>query len=522
MSKRIYIYDSTLRDGAQTFGVDFTTLDKFEIAKALDNFGIDYIEGGWPGANPTDDEFFANPPKMNQAKFTAFGMTRRATTSAANDPGLNSLINSGAKSVCMVGKAWDFHVDHALKISREENLKMISESIAYVKSKQIEPIFDAEHFFDGFKANKSYAIEVIKAAYESGSRWVVLCDTNGGSMPFEIEEIVLEIIQYIPGDYLGIHCHNDTENAVANSLAAVRAGVRQVQGTINGLGERCGNANLSAIIPNLMMKMGYDTGITYEKLKELTKLSRFLDERLNRSSNQYAAYVGASAFAHKGGLHVSAMAASSKSYEHIEPQQVGNQRNIVISDQAGRSNIIARLEKLGIKYSDDDVNKLVQEIKYKESQGYSFDSADASFELLVKKSLKMVPEFFNLQSFRVLDERRWDDRGNIIMMSEAIIKVKTGDKLVMTVAEGNGPVNALDKALRKALVRKYPSLKDIKLIDYKVRIVTPNKGTMAITRVLIETQDKSGERWITIGVSPNVIDASYNALFDSLVYKLSR
>ena len=518
----ITLYDSTLRDGAQTSGVDFTSIDKQDIAHQLDSLGIDYIEGGWPGANPTDDAFFAELPTLSRAKISAFGMTRRPSTSAENDPGLNSLINSGVKTLCLVGKSWDFHVDNALEITHAENISMIKNSIAYATKKGCEVFFDAEHFFDGYKANPTFALQCAKAAYDSGARWVVLCDTNGGSLPHEISAIVSEITKHIPGSHLGIHCHNDTENAVANSLAAVVAGVRQVQGTINGLGERCGNANLVAIIPTLMLKMGYRTSVTMESLTHLTRVSRFLSDRLNRLPDPYAAYVGSSAFAHKGGLHVSAMAKSTSSYEHIEPELVGNSRSILVSDQAGKSNIIARLKEIGIDYDEKDVriNQLVREIKELESQGYSYDSADASFEILALRILSTVPDYFQLQTFRVIDERRYNAKGELLTLSEATIKLRVGGKLVMSVAEGNGPVNALDTALRKALKRKYHELTDLKLIDYKVRIVNSGSGTKALTRVLIESSDRSGHRWTTIGVSTNIIDASYNALYDSITYKL--
>lgn len=521
----VYLYDSTLRDGAQTHGVDFSAVDKQDIAREMDKVGFDYIEGGWPGANPTDDAFFASLPKLKQARITAFGMTRRANASAANDPGLNALINTGVKAVCIVGKTWDFHVDAALEIPREENIRMISDSIAHLKSKKVEPLFDAEHFFDGYKANPVYALACIKAAYEAGARWVVLCDTNGGTLPREVEKIVSEVVKYVPGSHLGIHCHDDTSNAVANSIAAVQAGVRQVQGTLNGLGERCGNTNLMTLIPTLMLKLGYETNLGQEGLKQLTRLSRFLDERLNRAPDPYAPYVGSAAFAHKGGLHVSAVAKNPASYEHINPEAVGNARHIVVSDQAGRSNIVARLKEIGLnvdKYPKEKINALVDAIKQRESEGYAYDSADASFDLLAKRLLESVPEYYTLLSFRVIDERRWNAKGELITLSEATIKLKLQTRRVMTVAEGNGPVNALDNALRKALSKRYKPLKEMRLVDYKVRIITPEAGTEALIRVLVVTEDADGHRWTTIGVSTNVIDASYNALHDSIVYKLMK
>ena len=520
MTDRVYIYDSTLRDGAQTQGIDFSVLDKQFISQQLDKLGIDYIEGGWPGANPTDDEFFAKLPEVKHSVYAAFGMTRRASTSAANDPGLNTLLNVGTKSVCIVGKSWDYHVTHALEITLEENVKMISESIAHIVKQKREAVFDSEHFFDGYKANPAYALKVVEAAYKAGARWIVLCDTNGGTMPHEIEEIVGKVVKHIPGKHLGIHCHNDTEQAVANSLAAVRAGVRQVQGTVNGVGERCGNANLTSIIPTLMLKMGYKTNA---KLDQLTHISRAVQERLNRAPNPYAAYVGASAFAHKGGLHVSAVAKHPDSYEHIKPELVGNVRNILVSDQAGRANIVARLKQIGIPFEAKSpaVTRLVEEVKQREASGYAYDGADASFELLARRMLGDVPNFYDLQSFRVIDERRYNAKGKLVTLSEATLKVKVAGKSMMTVAEGNGPVNALDKALRKALSTKYKSLKEIRLVDYKVRII-PSHGTDALTRVWIESADSNGEHWCTIGVSANVIDASYNALQESITWTLLR
>lgn len=523
---RVYLYDSTLRDGAQTSTVNFSVRDKIEIAKVLDQLGIDYVEGGWPGANPTDDEFFAELPKLKKSQFVAFGMTRRSGVSAANDAGLNALINSNVKSVCIVGKTWDFHLTHALHISEKENLEMISDSIKHIVKKKKEAMFDAEHFFDGYKANPQFALRAIKTAFDAGARWVVLCDTNGGSLPSEISKIVKEVTKEIPGANLGIHCHNDTGNAVANSLAAVEAGVRQIQGTINGLGERCGNANLTSIIPTLMLKMGYDVGIDEDHLKNLVHTANFLDDLLNKERDKFAPYVGKYAFAHKGGLHVSAVEKNAKSYEHIEPEKVGNHRQIMISDQAGRSNIISRLKEIGIELRDEvkvsQVADLVNKVKELEGKGYAYDAADASFEILAKKSLSTVPNFFDLVGFRVLDERKYDSKGRIVTIAEATIKIKIGNKTLMSVAEGNGPVNALDKALRKALSRKYPSLKNVKLTDYKVRILTPSAGTQAITRVQIESTDEDGNKWTTIGVSENIVDASFRALHDSITYKLMK
>ena len=525
--KRVYLFDTTLRDGAQTQGVDFSVGDKMAIAQALDRLGVDYIEGGWPGANPTDDAFFQAPPQLSRATFTAFGMTRRPGRSAANDPGLAGLINAKAPAVCMVGKAWDFHVDLALGIPRSENIDMIAESVVHANATKHgatkrEVMLDAEHFFDGYKANPLYALDCLLAAYENGARWVVLCDTNGGTLPHEIERIVGEVTQKIPGSHLGIHCHNDTEHAVANSLAAVRAGVRQVQGTLNGLGERCGNANLVSLIPSLMLKTDFKVGLTDTDLAQLTHVSRLLDERLNRAPNRHAAYVGDSAFAHKGGLHVSAVEKDPKTYEHIEPHLVGNRRHIVVSDQSGRANIMARFREIGlaIEANDPKVATLVELVKAREFDGYAYDGAEASFELLARRALGHVPDFFKLGRFRVMDERRWNARGDLITESEATVTVDVHGEQTMTVAVGNGPVNALDTALRKALLPLYPVLDDMRLVDFKVRILTPQAGSEAITRVMIESADGSGERWSTVGVSGNIIDASYEALNDAITWKL--
>jgi len=527
--KRIYLYDTTLRDGAQTQGVNFGPSDKAVIARELDRLGIDYIEGGWPGANPTDDAFFAEPPVLKHAKLSAFGMTRRSGRSAENDPGLAATLGSGVKAACLVGKTWDFHVRMALKIPLEENIAMIRESVALTAKRLDEALFDAEHFFDGYKADPAFTLGCVRAAYEGGARWIVLCDTNGGTLPHEIERIVGEVTKTIPGDRLGIHCHNDTENAVANSLAAIRAGARQIQGTLNGLGERCGNANLVSLIPSLMLKMGYETGIDEEGLRHLTHVSRLVDERLNRSPNRHAPYVGEAAFAHKGGLHVSAVEKDPRSYEHIDPEAVGNRRHIVVSDQAGRSNLIARLRELGIEPPTDEgkLHSLLETIKQREFDGFSYDGAEASFELLARRALGSVPEYFRVHSFRVIDERRWSVLSGVETLSEATIKIDVGTigkggEHIMTVAEGNGPVNALDAALRKALVPVFPELEGIRLTDYKVRILTPQEGTKAMTRVMIESTNGESEAWSTIGVSTNVIDASFGALHDSLTFKLWR
>ena len=521
---RVYLFDSTLRDGAQTQGIDFNVADKAAIACDLDALGIDYIEGGWPGANPTDDAFFLDLPVLKQSKFVAFGMTRRPGRSTENDPGLSAILSTKTPCACIVGKTWDFHVEVALEIDMEENIAMITDSIAHAKQKAGEAIFDAEHFFDGYKANSEYALKCINAAYGAGARWVVLCDTNGGTLPHEIEQIISDVTNHVPGDHLGIHCHNDTGNAVANSLAAVRAGVRQVQGTLNGLGERCGNANLITLIPSLVLKMGFETGISRENLGKLTQVSHALDERLNKAPDRGSPYVGESAFAHKGGLHVSGVEKDPKCYEHIDPEIVGNHRHIVVSDQSGKSNILAMFRSIGLKVDakDPKVERLVEKVKDLEFAGYAYDGAEASFELLARRSLETVPEYFRLTSFRVIDERRWNARDELVTLSEATIKAEISGRQFMTVGEGNGPVNALDGALRDVLLPIYPEVGDIKLVDYKVRILTPSDATRAVTRVMIESLDAKGRRWATVGVSSNIIDASYAALRDAFIYKLYR
>ncbi|MBT5265605.1 MAG: citramalate synthase [Rhodospirillaceae bacterium] len=524
---RVYLYDTTLRDGQQTRGVDFSVADKAAFARALDEIGIDYVEGGWPGANPTDDRFFADPPNLSHAKLAAFGMTRRPGRSVENDPGLAAVLGAPVDAATLVGKTWDFHVDVALEIPRDENVQMISDSITHTKGRGLEPIFDCEHFFDGYKANPEYALSCAIAAFEAGARWVVLCDTNGGALPHEIEAIVGAVTAHIPGDHIGIHCHNDTENAVAGSLAAVRAGARQVQGTINGLGERCGNANLVSILPSLMLKMGYETSVDKAGLKRLTKLSRMLDERLNRAPDPHRAYVGDAAFAHKGGLHVSAVQKDPRSYEHIDPASVGNQRHILVSDQAGRSNILARFGEIGLDIDPKNpkIQNLVEDVKEKEFAGYSFDSAEASFELLARRFLDGVPDYFEIERFRVMDERRFNARGSLVIESEATATITIANESLHEVAVGNGPVNSLDLAIRKALTRAYPTLDQVRLLDYKVRILPPpdnSDGTDAVTRVMIESGDDTGAVWRTVGVSANIIDASIRALSDSMTYKLIR
>ncbi len=519
---RLWLFDTTLRDGAQTQGVDFNIADKAAIARELDALGIDYVEGGWPGANPTDDGFFEAPPRLSRARLTAFGMTRRAGRSAANDPGLAATLAARADSVCLVGKAHARHAEAALGVSLDENLAMIRDSIAEIVRRGKEALFDAEHFFDGFRADPDYALKALEAALEAGARWVVLCDTNGGALPHEVEAAVGRALEAAPGEKLGIHAHNDTGNAVANTLAAVRAGARQAQGTLNGLGERCGNADLVTLLPTLMLKLGYETGVAPEGLARLTQLSRAFDERLNRPSNRHAPYVGASAFAHKAGLHVSAVEKDPSFYEHVPPETVGNARQILVSDQSGRANILARIRETGLEVDRDDprVARLVDLVKEREFEGYAYDGAAASFELLARRMLGDVPDYWVLESFRVTDERRVNARGETITMSEAVVKLSVDGRRSMEVAEGNGPVNALDRALRQALLPSYPALAEVRLTDYRVRILSPGDGTAAFPRVLIESSDETGARWTTVGVSGNIVNASYEALNDSLTWKL--
>ena len=521
---RVFIYDSTLRDGAQTMGVDFSAADKEAIATELDGLGVDYVEGGWPGANPTDTAFFSKPPGLKHAKLSAFGMTRRSGRSADNDPGLRALIEYKPRVVTLFGKTWDFHAEVALGVDLAEGVRMVGDSIGFMAANAEEAIFDAEHFFDGYKANRDFALDCVKAAAEAGARWIVLCDTNGGTLPHEVAEIVADVAKVVPGDRLGIHCHDDTGNAVANSLTAVLAGARQVQGTLNGLGERCGNANLVSIIPSLMLKMGFETGISHSDLTKLTHVSRMLDERLNQAPSANAPYVGERAFAHKGGVHVSAVEKDPKSYEHIRPELVGNHRHILVSDQAGRSNVLARFREIGLEIdpSAPQVKALLDEVKAREFKGYAYDGAEASFELLARSMVDHIPEYISLSYIRVIDERRWNAKSELVTLSEATIKACVKGQEVMTVAEGNGPVNALDAALRKVLNPIYPTLKTLKLVDYKVRILTPEAATAATTRVMIESADEHNARWNTVGVSGNVIDASYNALRDAIIYKLMR
>jgi 2-isopropylmalate synthase len=522
--ERLYLFDTTLRDGAQTNGVDFTLHDKQIIAGMLDELGIDYVEGGYPGANPTDTEFFATKPKLDHARFTAFGMTRRPGRSASNDPGLAALIEAKADAICFVAKASAYQVRVALETTNEENIASIRDSVKAAKAAGREVMVDCEHFFDGYKENAEFALACAKAAYESGARWVVLCDTNGGTMPHEVETIVGDVVKSIPGGHVGIHAHNDTEQAVANSLAAVRAGARQIQGTLNGLGERCGNANLCSLIPTLRLKSefsdAFETGVTPEKMATLMTVSRALDDMLNRAPNRHAAYVGESAFVTKTGIHASAVMKDPHTYEHVLPEAVGNHRKVLVSDQAGRSNVMAELDRAGIAYekSDPKLARLVEELKEREAAGFAYESANASFDLLARRTLGKVPEYFRVEQFDVNVEQRYNANGQRVTVALAVVKVDVAGEHLISAAEGNGPVNALDVALRKDLGKYQKYIEGLKLIDYRVRIL--NGGTEAVTRVLIESEDEAGESWTTVGVSPNIIDASFQALMDSVIYKL--
>jgi 2-isopropylmalate synthase len=521
--ERVTLLDTTLRDGAQTTGVDFSLDDKKQIASLLDLLGVDYVEGGYPGANPLDTEFFQTKRTKN-AHFAAFGMTKRAGRSAANDPGVAALLDCAADTIVFVAKSWDYQVHVALGCTLEENLDGISDSVRAAVAAGREAIVDCEHFFDGYKANPDYALACAEAAYKAGARWIVLCDTNGGTLPHEIEAIVRAVAAHVPGDHLGIHAHNDTELAVANSLAALRGGARQIHGALNGLGERCGNANLCSIIPTLLLKPEfsekYDIGVTLDSLRGLTKLSHTLDELLNRAPDRHAPYVGASAFATKAGIHASAVMKDPRTYEHVTPDTVGNVRRVLVSDQAGKSNILAELERLGVAVAKDDprVLRLLNAVKEKEAQGYAYEGADASFELLARRVLGHVPEYFAVERFRVDVERRHNAEGALETFSEATVRVKIDGENLISAAEGDGPVHALYVALCKDLGKYQKYIADIELLDFRVRVF--QGGADAVTRVLIEFGDKSGETWTTVGVSPNLIDASFQALLDAIDYKL--
>ncbi|ROU04273.1 citramalate synthase [Histidinibacterium lentulum] len=533
--ERLYLYDTTLRDGQQTQGVDFSVEEKLRIAAMLDALGVDYIEGGWPGANPTDSGFFGRVGET-RARMTAFGMTKRAGRSAANDEVLAQVVGAGTGAVCLVGKTHDFHVETALGITLEENLENISASLAHLAGLGREALFDAEHFFDGWKANRPYALACLAAAVDAGARWVVLCDTNGGTLPAEIGEIVSDVIAAgIPGDRLGIHTHNDTETAVAGTLAAVEAGVRQVQGTLNGLGERCGNANLTSLIPTLLLKepwaSRYETGVSREALAGLRRVSRTLDDILNRLPMKQAPYVGASAFAHKAGLHASAILKDPTTYEHVDPAAVGNARVVPMSSQAGQSNLRHRLEAVGLEAAKGDpaLGRLLELIKAREAQGYAYDSAQASFELLAREELGLMPRFFDVERYRVISERRRNAKGELVIVSEAVVTVTLPGPRQTTSFYQNenptdqqdaGPVNALAVALAMDLGPYQDFIAGWRLVDFKVRIT--GGGTEAVTRVILDSEDGEGRRWSTVGVSANIVDASFNALVDAIRWKLVR
>ncbi len=522
-NKKIFLYDTTLRDGTQSEDVNFTVIDKIRIAERLIDFGIDCIEGGWPGSNPRDMEFFTKIQTVKNIdihKISAFGSTRRAKKTCESDEIIQALLEANVPNITIFGKTWDLHVKEALKISLDENIDIISDTIRYLKQKVDRVFYDAEHFFDGYKANPDYALKTLLAAKDAGADCVVLCETNGGAMPDEVAEIV-KVVKNTLGDFpFGIHTHNDCEMAVANSVMAVRNGASHVQGTINGYGERCGNANLCSIIPNLQLKYGYNC-INSENLSKLKSLSYFLDEIGNLKHFTHRPYVGNSAFAHKGGVHVSAILKNAKTYEHIEPELVGNTRRVLLSDLSGKSNLIYKAKEFGldIDSKSETVQTLLNQLKDLENRGFQYEGAEASFELLIRNAMdEKTPEFFDIVSYRVIDEK--NKALSVAPMAEATVKVTVKGEMEHVAAIGNGPVNALDNAIRKALVRFYPSLKSMELVDYKVRILSHN-GTMATTRVLILSKDENSS-WSTVGVAENIIDASYQALLDSIIYKLMK
>ena len=529
--ERLYLYDTTLRDGQQTQGVQFSAAEKAEIALMLDSLGVDYIEGGWPGANPTDSDFFAAAP-ATRATMTAFGMTKRAGRSAQNDDVLAAVLDAGTPAVCIVGKTHPFHVREALGITLEENLENIRASVAHLVAQDREALFDAEHFFDGHAEDADYAVHCLRVALEAGARWLVLCDTNGGTLPDRVGQVTRAVIAAgIPGDRLGIHTHDDTGNAVACTLAAVDAGARQIQGTLNGLGERCGNASLTTLIPTLLLKQpyasAYETGL--KGLSEMTRISRRLDEILNRAPARAAPYVGTSAFAHKAGLHASAILKNPATYEHVEPAAVGNERVIPMSNQAGQSNLRARLADAGIEIARDDpaLARILDLVKAREDQGYAYDGAQASFELLALAELGRMQHFFDIERYRVTVERRTNALGKRISVSEAVVVVEIGGERMLSVSESmdgegqdRGPVNALWRALAKDLGPYQAAIDDMHLVDFRVRIT--GGGTDAATRVIIDSADGHGNRWSTVGVSPNIVDASFEALVDAIRWKLIR
>jgi len=518
----VQIFDTTLRDGGQTAGINFSAEDKKRIANHLAEFGIQWIEGGWPGASPKDDLFFElmRDRKWCASKLVAFGSTARPGNCAKSDPGLQKLIQSGADAACIFGKTWPLHVSKALGISKEDNLKLVFDSIQFLKQKFETVFFDAEHFFDGYNADKSYAIEVLDAAHRAGADTLVLCDTNGGNIPYRIAEVVTAMLEKFPDNSIGIHTHNDCELAVANSLAAARVGAKHIQGTINGIGERCGNANLISIIPDLQLKMEIDCGISPEQLQQLGALSRFVNEMANRLPWKHQPFVGLNAFAHKGGIHVSAIRKASELYEHISPDLVGNQQKVMLSDQAGKSNVLVKLDNMeldhGLNPEDPAIAEALKQVKELEAQGYTYEAAEASFQLLLLKATDQFQHYFELEAFRVIDEKHGHEGA---AHSEASVRITVGDKSAHTASPGNGPINAMDSALRAALSDFYPNLSTLRLTDFKVRVLSTREATRAGVRVLIESTDGT-RKWSTVGVSTNMIDASYQALVDSIEYKL--
>ncbi|WP_410769662.1 citramalate synthase [Fontibacillus sp. BL9] len=517
MSKALSIFDTTLRDGTQGEGISLSADDKLKIAKKLDQLGVHYIEGGNPGSNSKDIEFFKRVQEFGlSAKITAFGSTRRKDSIAEHDANLKRVIESGVQAATLVGKSWDFHVHTALQTTLDENLAMIYDSVSYLKRHGLEVIFDAEHFFDGYKNNPEYALAVMRKAEEAGADWLTMCDTNGGTMPHEVHDIVSVLAGRVTTSRLGIHTHNDCELAVANSLSAVRAGAEQIQGTMNGYGERCGNANLCSIIPNLQLKLGYEV-LEPERLKQLTNTARYVSEIANVYMPINQPYVGTSAFAHKGGIHVSAILRDSRTYEHITPETVGNRQRVLVSELAGQSNILSKAQELGIPFDpeNEETREVISKIKDLEHQGYQFEGADASLELLLREANGDLKELFVFESFKMLVEK---SAGKPVI-SEAFVKLNIDGTSIYTAAEGNGPVNALDNALRKALITYYPGLQEIHLSDYKVRVLDDKDATASKVRVLIESRDFENS-WSTVGVSGNVIEASWEALVDSLRYAL--
>ncbi len=516
MLNRIEIYDTTLRDGTQGESINFNVADKIRIAEALDSLGVDFIEGGWPGSNPRDVAFFeeARALKLKTARITAFGSTRRRGLSCEVDPNIQALISAGTPVITIFGKSWELHVEEALRITLSENLELIEDSVRYLSTRVDMVIYDAEHFFDGYRSNPEYALETLRAAVAGGAQRVVLCDTNGGSLPEEITEstrLVCEVIK-VP---IGIHCHNDGELAVANTIAAVNAGAQQVQGTINGYGERCGNANLCSVIPNLELKLGREV-VGSERLRHLRETANLVSEIANLSLHSSAAFVGDSAFAHKGGVHVSAVERNPRTYEHIEPELIGNRRRVLVSDLSGRGNLFAKARELNIQL--DGEQGILDELKRLEHDGYEFEAAEASFELLVNRLRNGRKPFFELIGFRVMDEHQ----GDMMPMSEATVKIRVADHVEHSVASGNGPVNALDRALHRALTKFYPSLKNVYLVDYKVRVLKSSlSGSASLVRVLITSGD-GNTKWGTVGVSANIVEASWHALVDSVEYKLMK